>query len=395
MNKIKNIIISKISSVGKRKYYIDIVCKKSGWSKKKVKKEINKAQKMGIGYVQYTRKACWQKTDKELEFLSKCLAKKRERVLKERQEMIESICEKSGWSKKKVIFEWTKARKKYGASLADYYSFHFWELTEKEQSKFVTLDMFNRMRVKYNDHYSGVNKFDNKANFNTIFKDFIKRKWFINKEITYEEFLEKIKDVDSIIAKTINTTQGKGIHKFNLNECEDKKKLYDKIVKLPKSIVEEYVIQHDDLMDFCPHSVNTVRITTLNYNGECKLLYSVLRMGTGAVVDNFHAGGIAAGIDTKTGIVCTDGGNLDGDVFLVNPYSNKKIRGFQIPFWDEVLDFCNSAYDIVPEVKLVGWDIAITKDGIDLIEGNPGADHGVAQIPGNRGLKEIMVDPYL
>ena len=37
-------------------------------------------------------------------------------------------------------------------------------------------------------------------------------------------------------------------------------------------------LAHEEVAKFCPTSVNTVRVTTLNYKGECKFLYSVFRM---------------------------------------------------------------------------------------------------------------------
>lgn len=132
--------------------------------------------------------------------------------------------------------------------------------------------------------------------------------------------------------------------------------------------------------------------------GECHFLYSVFRMGQGAVVDNFHAGGIAASVDPATGIVLTDAADLAANTFPVHPSSGLVIKGFRIPHWEQILDTCRRIAPIVPEVHLIGWDFAITPDGVDLIEGNPGASYVVAQIPNvsiRKGLRSSMVDPYL
>ena len=121
-------------------------------------------------------------------------------------------------------------------------------------------------------------------------------------------------------------------------------------------------------------------------------------MGRGGVVDNFHAGGIAATIDIPSGMVCTSAADLDGNTFEENPYSGKKIKGYQIPNWDRIIETCKEITGKVSGVNLVGWDFAITPDGVDLIEGNPGVYYVLAQVPNvadHNGLRPVMVDPYM
>jgi len=152
------------------------------------------------------------------------------------------------------------------------------------------------------------------------------------------------------------------------------------------------------MMAFCDTSVNTLRIATLNAHGKCNFIYGLFRTGQGDVVDNMHAGGIASAVDPKTGIAITHPVDLDGNIYPVNPYSGLAMKGFQIPHWDKIIECCNKIYDRVPGVALVGWDFAITPDGVDLIEGNPGASYIGVQIPCAQdkiGLRREMVDPYL
>lgn len=58
-----------------------------------------------------------------------------------------------------------------------------------------------------------------------------------------------------------------------------------------------------------------------------------------------------------------------------------RIMGLKIPYWDEVVLMLSKAAKLVPEVKYVGWDIAITKDGPCLIEGNTSPGYKYYQIP--------------
>lgn len=44
--------------------------------------------------------------------------------------------------------------------------------------------------------------------------------------------------------------------------------------------------------------------------------------------------------------------------------------GYKIPNFDEVKQYCLELALKLPGVRYVGWDIAITIDGIEVIEGN-------------------------
>lgn len=49
---------------------------------------------------------------------------------------------------------------------------------------------------------------------------------------------------------------------------------------------------------------------------------------------------------------------------------DKIMPGYKIPLWSEVLDTINRACHNIPECRFIGWDVAITSDGVQLIEGN-------------------------
>ena len=53
--------------------------------------------------------------------------------------------------------------------------------------------------------------------------------------------------------------------------------------------------------------------------------------------------------------------------------------GFRIPNWDIVMRQAVKAAELVPEMNIIGWDIAITKDGPVIIEGNEYPSYGLVQ----------------
>ena len=62
--------------------------------------------------------------------------------------------------------------------------------------------------------------------------------------------------------------------------------------------------------------------------------------------------------------------NTDLGDYTRHPASGAYLPGFQIPFWPELTACVRRAMDRVPGMGYVGWDIAVTPDGPELIEGN-------------------------
>ena len=89
-----------------------------------------------------------------------------------------------------------------------------------------------------------------------------------------------------------------------------------------------------------------------------------------------------------TGIVSTMDVDHDHVQYIKHPYSGTIIPGFQIPFWDEAKKMVLQAALVLPNVRFIGWDVAIAKDRPLLIEGNsnPGADN--MQMAGHKGLNK-------
>ena len=380
--------------------YKGFLCQKTGWSKEKAEEKLAEAKEKGISAFKYLANSCYTRDGAGLDAVAALVKRDSERVGKDKDFYVSEISKATGWSRGKVELEVNKAKNLCGSSYEDYYAYKFYEITPEEQATYATFGLFSKMRFKYNNREKANALFDDKAAFNKTFSDLIHRRWFTNERgLTYEQFLEYIKGLTHVLVKPLAATQGIGIKKFACNESDEANKaFYDELMAMPACIIEKYIIQNKEVARFCDTSVNTVRLTTLNYNGECKFLYSVFRMGQGAVVDNFHAGGIAATVDMETGTVITSAADLHGNTFPIHPYSGLPVKGFKIPHWDQVLDVCRKATGRIPDVNLVGWDLAITEDGVDLVEGNPGASYIVAQIPcveDRIGLRPVMIDPYL
>lgn len=87
-------------------------------------------------------------------------------------------------------------------------------------------------------------------------------------------------------------------------------------------------------------------------------------------MDNVDCGGMAAPINLDTGVISGVGANKAGETYEFHPMTGKRIPGTQIPYWEEVKAMCLKAMHVVPQVRFVAWDVAITPDGPVFIEGN-------------------------
>jgi len=157
-------------------------------------------------------------------------------------------------------------------------------------------------------------------------------------------------------------------------------------------LIQPRIQNHAELADLNNGALATVRaLTCLDETGEPELVGAVLRMAIGGnhVVDNLHAGGIAAGIDLETGLV-GPATNLGSDVRLGwldrHPTTGAAITGRALPYGDEIKPFAKRAHRAFADRILVGWDIAMTPDGLVLVEANGAPDLDIMQRPFRRGL---------
>lgn len=153
---------------------------------------------------------------------------------------------------------------------------------------------------------------------------------------------------------------------------------------------EEYVVRarvsnHPDLADLAGTALSTVRVLTcLDENGTPQVTHAMLRMAstTGVVVDNFHAGGIAAAVALDSGMLgpASDMGlRAESRWWDVHPVSGAPIRGRIVPHWEQVPELARRAHAAFPDQIAIGWDIAICKQGPLLVEGNKSPDLDIIQ----------------
>lgn len=142
-------------------------------------------------------------------------------------------------------------------------------------------------------------------------------------------------------------------------------------------LVSEYVQTHPELAALYPGSTNTIRITVYKPDGrEPRIGNAYLRIGSSqsGAVDNVAAGGVVARVNCDTGWY-GDAKRLDGidQGNLIDcphhPDTGVLIEGF-IPRWEQARQTVLSIARALPQLEYLGFDVAITQEGVKVIEVN-------------------------
>lgn len=258
---------------------------------------------------------------------------------------------------------------KYKANLNDYKMFSMYLLNNKERKTILTSGKNLILTNKLND-YSKLHIFENKNEFNEVFGDYLKRKWmFINRK-NYNEFECFIKNMDYIIAKPNDNTEGKRIEKIKVGDYSIKE-LYNYLKDKDLLLVEEVIKQHNYLNKLYSKSINRVTVVTILYNDITYIISINLNLGNNSIVDSLKRGGMTNKIDIETGTslhpFCDRGLNN----YYFHPVTKEKINNIKLPYINEIKSLVKDLSKIIKTVRYVSWDIAITNDGPILIGASP------------------------
>lgn len=292
--------------------------------------------------------------------------------------------------------DFKSANWKHRVTYSEYmYSYEYWKLNEEQRDEFVSSSEMRCIYRKLSDRNVRGLFFD-KVRFLKEYHTFIHRQWSLAKDLSKEQFKLMIQQHDCI-AKPVDGTQGKGVFKICAEAVNDLDALYSKCVK-EDLLIEECVQACDEIAAFHPSSLNTIRVVTFSSQDKCVVFGALFRMGAhGNVVDNTHAGGVYAPVNVETGTIEIDAIDAENHHYSNHPDTGKPIKGFTIPYWEQILETCKAASLAVPNVRFAGWDICVTNDGrVELIEGNHAPDFdGGMQAPLKIGVKKKVQETVL
>ena len=309
-------------------------------------------------------------------------------------EKIDSIHKKTGKSKIYLLYDMQKCARKYGAGYMDYDLFEMYNLNKEQRDTYITRGRNNEIVRKYNNkEYFHI--FENKDEFNTLFKDYIKRDWIKVKDTPKEKVIAFMEKHNEFMAKPIDGGCGHGIEKINTSNYKSLDEVYDKLTEGNNDFeLEEVIKQHPEVSKIYPDAINTVRVVTILKDNVPHVICAYFRIGNGKYVDNFNSGGMVAPVNELTGEVVDRAIDKKKNLYENHPQTGAKIKGFKFPDWDKAISMCKEASKVVPQMGYIGWDVCFTPNGPIFVEGNEFPGHDIYQLPEHTPNKIGMMPKF-
>ncbi len=309
-------------------------------------------------------------------------------------EKVNSIHKKTGKSKIYLLCDMLKCARKYGAGYMDYDLFEMYNLTPEQRDTYITRGRNNEIVAKYNDK-AYFHIFENKNEFNELFKDYIKRDWVDVKDTPKENVIAFMQKHPVFMAKPVDGGCGHGIEKIDTSQYSSLDEVYDKLVQGNNNFeLEEVIKQHPAVSAIYPDAINTVRVVTILKDGIPHVICAYFRIGNGKFVDNFNSGGMVAPVNEITGEVMDRAIDKKKNLYETHPQTGAKIKGFKFPDWDKAIEMCKKAAKVVPQMGYIGWDVCFTPDGPIFVEGNEFPGHDIYQLPEHTPNKIGMMPKF-
>lgn len=239
----------------------------------------------------------------------------------------------------------------------------------------------------YRPYYSDKNLFDKLCEEGMMPVTILRcmKGFYYNREYKKNDCQTALENIpyDRIVVKpTVETSGGQGVVVFekkgnqycavNKEEVSLTKEWLEKEYR-GNFIIQNCMEQSEQLALFNPSSVNTIRMGIYRsvLTDNCIVLDTLLRVGkSGQYVDNAHSGGVAIGIDVKSGKLKHQAIDIEGRMLSdINGIDLSK--DYFIPNWSAVIKFAKYVSDSLPYLRLLTLDVMLNEDNAPcLIEFN-------------------------
>lgn len=141
-------------------------------------------------------------------------------------------------------------------------------------------------------------------------------------------------------------------------------------------LFETLISQTEEFSTFNKSSLNTVRIMTALYpDHSVRVFAGFIKIGRqGSDVDNAGSGGnIDCGVNVETGQLYNPVQfNSWEDIIKIkeHPDSKAQLDGYYIKDWKKIKERLQYFQGLIPQLKTIGWDVAITESGPVIVEIN-------------------------
>lgn len=289
----------------------------------------------------------------------------------------------------------------YGVNVKEEFFYGFDHKTHQEKSEYITF----RSRYVYlyqisreEDAHKLVDKYETYCDLKPYF---MREAMEIRDETDFDAFCAFVERHPTFVVKPMDLAFALGVHKETVEEGQDKKEVFDRLLreaagtkeqykwgKRKALLLEELIPQAESMAILHPYSVNSVRMVTVRTGDEVAIFYPWIKIGMNKdFACSAAQGSLMAGIDPVTGVINTPGYTEFCEKFDVHPMTKINILGFQIPRWEELVAVAKEVALQYDTIRYVGWDFVLTDNGWCVLEGNFGAEF-VQQTYLGKGFKE-------
>lgn len=310
------------------------------------------------------------------------------------EEIIETFAADESESEKQYIrHDLIYCREAFNIKYNEYFLFNLRHKSFRERNAFV----FNLNRSKYLcllGTKEGHMILRDKYKTYTLLRKYYKRDVeMIASSDDFNKFEDFLAKHFVFVKKPQDNSFGKGVELMNLADFKSAEELFEKLADEMPYLMEEEIIADEKMASLHPSSINTVRVPTfLDPDGQVHVHLPFIKIGKdGSFVDNGGSGGMFALIDAETGILIADGKDEMNNRYVVHPNTGVKIKGFQIPGWDEAKELAKAAARDFTETRYIGWDLALSADrGWVVVEGNGRTEFYGQQMTDEIGKRESL-----
>ena len=277
----------------------------------------------------------------------------------------------------------------YGFNPDEFLSFGLSERSFAERKQYISNRDTNKIVYSLNDIVD-IDIFYDKWRTYELFKSYYQREAIcIETHQDLQAFYTFVQKHPKFVKKEVRLSKGNSVSLVDSNEASDLKGLFNEMIKVGKTILEEPIEQSPAMAQLNESSVNTVRLITVKTKEGIEVVDSFMKVGrAGSFVDNGGAGGLLIGVDKTTGSLSTVARDEFSNAFEVHPDNGFSFVGYQLPDWEQLLKLVNSVSSKMQHVSYIGWDFAHTEHGWIVVEGNGGSQLIGPQIVFQEGMKK-------
>jgi len=297
----------------------------------------------------------------------------------------------------------------YGCTVDEEFYLHLKDKNDAEKREYMVHHLRNvyvrHLNRNAGDEFERVAKLEDKFRCYKRLEPYYKRDVIEVRDMNdLDLFTDFAKKHSVFVVKPADYAFGVGVHKASLEDfgydykaalesiLGEGKKLQERHPsRVTRMVLEELINQDESLAVLHPNSVNGIRVTAVRgKDGKIHIYHPWIKVGiSGTFVASAALDGFDAEIDPATGIVITDGAQENGNKYKVHPDSGFTIKGFQIPKWNELVEFTDQLMEEMSEYGYIGWDLVLTPSGWCVMEGNYSGEFSFQFINGRGYRKEF------